>query len=86
MGKRGCCFPHQTGYRHLNPPQCFFAALSLGAFADRDVEHMAPMFASASDSVRQGFVRVINHSRRAREVRIDARDDNPNPTVIMDLG
>ena len=34
-----------------------------------------PMFPTASDPVRQGFVRVINHSRRPGEARIQAIDD-----------
>ena len=37
--------------------------------------HMVPLFPSAADGVRQGFVRVINHSDHAGEVRIDAVDD-----------
>ena len=37
--------------------------------------HMVPLFPSAADGVRQGFVRVINHSDETGEVRIDAVDD-----------
>ncbi len=37
--------------------------------------HTVPLFPSAADGVRQGFVRVINHSDEAGEVRIDAVDD-----------
>lgn len=37
-------------------------------------EHLVPLFPSASDEVRQGFVRVINRSDEAGEVRIWARD------------
>ena len=37
--------------------------------------HLVPMFPAADDQVRQGFARVINHSRRAGEVRIEAFDD-----------
>ncbi len=39
-------------------------------------EHLVPLFPSADDEVRQGFVRVINHSRRAGEARIEAVDDD----------
>ena len=35
-----------------------------------------PLFASADDTVRQGFVRVVNRSTRAGAVRIDTFDDN----------
>ena len=35
-----------------------------------------PVFPSASDTARQGFVRVINHSRRPGAVRMDAVDDS----------
>ena len=37
-------------------------------------EHLVPLFPSASDEVRQGFVRVINQSDKDGEVRIVARD------------
>ena len=37
--------------------------------------HRIPVFASASDSNRQGFARIINHSDEAGEVQIDAWDD-----------
>ena len=36
--------------------------------------HMVPLFVS-DDGVRQGFVRVINHSEEAGDVRIEAVDD-----------
>ena len=39
-----------------------------------DGDHLVPLFPSASDEVRQGFVRVINRSDQAGEVRIEARD------------
>ena len=39
-------------------------------------EHTVPFVPSASDTVRQGFVRVINHGDSAGEVRIDAIDDS----------
>ena len=37
--------------------------------------HRIPFFAAASDSRRQGFARIINHSDAAGTVRIDAFDD-----------
>ena len=39
-------------------------------------EHLVPLFPQAGDEVRQGFVRVINHSRRTGEARIEAVDDD----------
>ena len=39
------------------------------------VDQVAPMFPAAADQVRQGFVRIINHSPRAGDVRIEAYDD-----------
>ena len=35
----------------------------------------APLVPAASDATREGFVRIINHSKRAGEVRIAAVDD-----------
>ena len=37
--------------------------------------HGVPLFPTASDGFRQGFVRVINHSSRTGEIRLDATDD-----------
>ena len=37
--------------------------------------HMVPMFPSAADVVRQGFVRVINHSARSGEILMEPIDD-----------
>ena len=37
--------------------------------------HALPFFPSGSDTVRQGFARVINHSTRAGRVTIEAFDD-----------
>lgn len=42
---------------------------------ERAGSHSVPYFPSASDAVREGFVRVINHSDRAGEVEIAAVDD-----------
>ena len=38
--------------------------------------HMVPLFPSAAQDVRQGFVRVINHSAEGGEVSIKAFDDS----------
>ena len=53
------------------------AGLFIIAAAAQEPErnHAIPFFPSASDEVREGFVRVINHSDKAGEVRIDAIDD-----------
>ena len=40
------------------------------------LDHQAPMFPAAADEVRQGFVRIINHSPRAGVVHIEAYDDD----------
>ena len=39
-------------------------------------EHVVLMFPSASDAIRQGFSRVINHSARSGTVQITATDDD----------
>ncbi len=49
-------------------------ALALLAHAAA-AEHFVPLFPAAADPVRQGFVRVINHSGRSGEVQIRAMDD-----------
>ena len=53
------------------------AGLFIVASAAQEPErnHTIPFFPSASDEVREGFARVINHSAEAGEVRIDAVDD-----------
>ena len=53
------------------------AGLFIVASAAQEPErnHAIPFFPSASDEVREGFARVINHSDEASEVRIDAVDD-----------
>ena len=43
--------------------------------AQASTSHVVPLVMSASDRVRQGFVRVINHSGRAGTVRIHGFDD-----------
>lgn len=54
-----------------------FAALALlaGTLDGMGAEHTVPFVPSASDTVRQGFVRVINHGDDAGEVSIEAVDD-----------
>ena len=44
--------------------------------ADGAPVHRAPLFPSASDPLRQGFVRVVNRSAKAGEVSVRARDDS----------
>ena len=44
--------------------------------ADGRPVHRAPLFPSASDPFRQGFVRVVNRSAEAGEVSVRARDDS----------
>ena len=44
--------------------------------ADGAPVHRAPLFPSASDPFRQGFVRVVNRSAEAGEVSVRARDDS----------
>ena len=49
------------------------------AWSQDDGAHLVPMFPGAGDGVWQGFVRVINHSRRDGEVRIQPFDDGGVP-------
>ena len=58
-------------------PACalFIALAAWTAFAATPAKHMAPMFPTASDPQRQGFVRIINHSTEPGEVRVEAIDD-----------
>lgn len=51
--------------------------------------YLVPLFPSASDTGRQGFVRVVNRSDTAGEVRISAIDDSGNPargTATLSMG
>lgn len=50
------------------------AALAFAVGADHDV----PLFPSAADPDRQGFVRIINHASREGTVRLFAIDDDGN--------
>ena len=52
---------------------CMLLAATLDGTA---AEHSVPLVPAASDAVRQGFVRVVNHGDRGGEVRIDAIDDS----------
>lgn len=54
-----------------------FAAVST-ALAASGEDHLVPLFPAASDSVRQGFVRIINHGEEPGEVSIEAIDDEGN--------
>ena len=60
-----------------------------GGSRDRAVAaHGVPLFPSASDDFRQGFVRVINHSSRTGAVRLDAIDDagNARSPITLTIG
>ena len=48
--------------------------LSIGASGE--IRHRVPLFISATDSARQGFVRVINRWAEADDLRLDAFDDS----------
>ena len=50
--------------------------------------HGVPLFPAASDGFREGFVRVINHSSRNGEVRLDAIDDAGDGygPITLDIG
>ena len=51
--------------------------------------YLVGLFPPASDAVRQGFVRVVNRSDTAGEVRISATDDSGDPapgTAILSIG
>ena len=55
---------------------CIAAALSTGTANAED--HLVPLVPAASDTLRQGFVRVINHGEEDGEVSIEAIDDQGN--------
>lgn len=62
-------------FRRLGAPVTgAVAALSVVAGADHDV----PLFPSAADPDRQGFVRIINHASRDGTIRLFAIDDDGN--------
>ena len=49
------------------------------AYSLTEIGHAVPFMPSASDSGRQGFVRVINHGDEAGEVSVEAFDDAGTP-------
>ena len=51
------------------------AGHALSGAANSNLDHVVPMFPAAADGVRQGFVRIINHSPRIGEIYIEAYDD-----------
>ena len=59
-------------------PGSVVAVSASAAVAMDSHEHMVPLFPAESDAVRQGFVRVINHTDEAGEVSIEAVDDDGN--------
>ena len=65
-----------------------FCAVAMQAFASVAVgqtTHTVALFPSAVDASRQGFVRVVNHSAQAGEVRIDAHADAGNREETITL-
>ena len=63
-------------------PGSVVAVSAAAAVAMDSHEHMVPLFPAESDAVRQGFVRVINHTDEAGEVSIEAVDDDGNVRAI----
>lgn len=61
---------------------------SAGSAAGPAQARGVPYFPAASDAFRKGFVRVINHSARAGEIRLDAVDDSgaTHGPVALDIG
>ena len=64
------------------------ATTSMAYAIDDDGGFAVPFFPAAGDTVRQGFVRVINHSPRSGQVRIDAIDDagDRHEPITLDIG
>ena len=64
-------------------------AIASTAVAASAEDHLVPLFPAASDSVRQGFVRIINHGEESGEVSIEAIDDEGGVhelTLSIDAG
>ena len=59
-------------------PETATATVTVVAAGTRG-KQVVPMFPSASDRIRQGFSRVINHSARSGTVQITATDDEGVP-------
>ena len=57
---------------------CIPIAIAVAAASANAQDHLVPLFPAASDTVRQGFVRVINHGEESGEVSIEAIDDDGN--------
>ena len=74
---------------HVGTPLCMVIAIATTAVAASAEDHLVPLFPAASDSVRQGFVRVINHGEVSGEVSIEAIDDEGGVhelTLSIDAG
>ena len=70
-------------------PLCMVIAIATTAVAASAEDHLVPLFPAASDSVRQGFVRIINHGEESGEVSIEAIDDEGGVhelTLSIDAG
>ena len=67
---------------------CIAFATASAAVSASAEDHIVPLFPAASDSVRQGFVRVINHGEESGEVSIEAIDDegNVHGPLVLSVG
>ena len=59
-------------------PLCCLACAAGSALHATAEDRIVPLFPAASDTVRQGFVRIINHGDESGEVSIEAIDDEGN--------
>ena len=86
-GTRDTGFAHQLSSSVQASPRHVVAA-SATTSADAIATHRVPLFPSASDDFREGFVRVINHSAMGGEVRIMAVDDDGHVQgpITLDIG
>ena len=64
--------------RRVGTSICIAFAAASTALAASAEDHIVPLFPAASDTVRQGFVRIINHGEEAGDVSIEAIDDEGN--------
>ena len=81
-------FVRRRGLR-AGTPLCMVIAFAATAVAASAEDHLVPLFPAASDSIRQGFVRIINHGEESGEVSIEAIDDEGGVhelTLSIDAG
>ena len=65
------------------------ASVAVAQEADETADgHAVPLFISAADPMRTGFVRIVNHSTRAGDVSIEAYDDEGQRfgPVVLSIG